>query len=57
MKELEIVKHVNDSQEYEKELCSLGWCLDCQGYGQDLSNGSPCQNCNGTGKYSYEKSE
>lgn len=57
MRELEIVKHVNDPQEYEEELHSLGWCLDCQGYGQDWGDGSPCQNCNGTGKYSYEKSE
>jgi DnaJ-class molecular chaperone len=39
-----------DHKKYEEELCALGWCLECQGYGQDHGDGSPCQKCNGTGK-------
>jgi len=50
----EITKHIDDGS-YEKELRRLGWCIDCEGYGQD--RGEPpldCKNCNGTGKFSYE---
>ena len=54
MKPLVIVEHVNDKEKYEEELKNLGWCLECQGYGQDWDDGSACKNCNGTGKYTYE---
>jgi hypothetical protein len=48
-----ITQYINDGS-YEKELRRLGWCIDCQGYGQDWEDGSNCKNCNGTGKFSYE---
>lgn len=39
-----------DFKQYEEELKALGWCLSCQGYGQDHGDGSSCKECNGTGK-------
>jgi len=53
MKKIEITAPVDDSKEYEKDLRNLGWCLECQGYGQSWDDGSPCIHCNGTGKFEY----
>lgn len=39
-----------DMKDYENELKALGWCVECQGYGQDHQDGSDCQECKGTGK-------
>jgi DnaJ-class molecular chaperone len=55
MKKLEVEKHIDDG-EYEKELRRLGWCLSCQGYGQNMGDGSPCKACQGTGKITNEQS-
>lgn len=41
-------------EEYRDELKSLGWCIECQGYGQNPSDGSVCVECNGTGKKDYK---
>lgn len=54
MKHIEITEHIDDSEEYKKELQRLGWCFECQGYGQSWNDGSLCLNCNGTGKFEYE---
>ena len=54
MIELEFQEHIDDG-EYEKELRRLGWCLTCQGYGQDYGDGSPCQDCDGTGKHTINE--
>jgi DnaJ-class molecular chaperone len=53
LKTLVITEYI-DNGEYEKELRRLGWCIDCQGYGQDYGDGSPCKKCSGTGKCFYE---
>jgi hypothetical protein len=52
----EIYQH--DSEEdkkYEADLKKLGWCLDCQGYGQSWEDGSECTKCTGIGTFDYNK--
>lgn len=45
-----------DDAAYEKLLRELGWCLSCQGYGQDWGSeeGADCEVCQGTGKIKAE---
>jgi hypothetical protein len=44
-----------DVAKYEKELRAAGWCLPCQGYGQNWDDGLPCSSCGGTGRSKYRK--
>lgn len=44
-----------DFENYEKDLRDLGWCLSCQGYGQNGSNSLACSTCKGTGKFDHEE--
>lgn len=38
------------NKKYEEELRKLGWCIPCQGYGQNWEDGYSCKGCNGTGE-------